>query len=420
MSTFALKSSVKMGSIGLAVALATSACGAAANSTGGGNGSNTAVSPAVAATSVPASGKCGSVPTNRGVQDQTGVIKGLGGDYSANYNGFDLPLAKSAWANWKPSKTSGFTVGVAFGPLSNGNNTLLYNNLVDALKKTPGVSKVIPYTTTGTDVSEQLQKYQSLVQQKVDLIVYEPLASEAFVSQVQEAAKAGIPSLAINGEVNTPDSVNFTPNAYLYGAIGGAYLMRLLGGSGNILEVQGVPSVDINAENLKGFSDAIKLCSGVKVAGQVTGNFDPGAAQSAVLQFLGSHPQPVNGVWEAGAMANGVTAAFKKLGRTMPPLASSSTTKGYLAYLAANPNYGGMAVEVDAGAEGQTAAYVAGKMLAGDGVKVNSIVVSPAEIYASNASTWNPGTDTTSEDAPTGPASLAASMKSYVDKLFTK
>lgn len=411
-----LRVSISWWSGAAALALMTAACGAASS---GDTGSSAPVDAAAAASASAAPGKCGSVPTSRGFQDSSGVIKKLGEEYVAYYNGYNTPVQKSHWADWKPDKKSGFRVGVMFGPLFNGNQNDLYNGLVSALEESPLVSKVVKTNTTGIEPSEFLQKYQSVLQQGVDLIVYQaPPNAAAMIPVVAKAAESGIPSVSINGQTDSPNVVNVTPNAYLFGARGGAYLMRLLGGKGNVLEVEGIPGVGINDQNKAGFGDALALCPKAKVVGNVSGGFADGAAQTAVLQYLSSHPQPLDGAWEAGAMANGVIGAFEKLGREVPPLASSSTSLGYLAYLAANPKYAGVANQVSGWAEGKATGYTATKMLAGDGALVNSIVLPAEDLYAYNVKAWNPGADTKSADAPKGPDSLVTDSQAYVDHFF--
>lgn len=70
----------------------------------------------------------------------------------------------SAWANWTPRHPPAWKVEVSFSQIS------------------------------PLDVTQQLQRFNSLVQQGVDLITYEPLAPAPFAPAVDEAAKAGIPS----------------------------------------------------------------------------------------------------------------------------------------------------------------------------------------------------------------------------------
>jgi len=395
----------------LGLALTLSACGAstsdsASPATGGAAGGL---------------GECGTLPTNKGVNDATGLIKSLGEPYVTNFNGYSTPVQASAWANWTPEKTSGFKVGVLYGPFGNGFQTANYEGIVKGLKESPKVSDVITSTMTTIEASEGIQKYSSLIQQGVDLIIYQPpVNAAAMIPVVEKAGKAGIPSISVVNEVDSPYNVNFTPNAYAYGALAGAAMLKNIGGKGNLLEVQGIPGIPVNDVNKAGFEDAVKLCPNATIVGDVSGGFVDGTAQSAVLKYLSSHPAPIAGFWEAGAMTIGIKGAFDKLGREFPAAAASASGKGLFAYMAAHPDYKGVSQQLDADALGRAAAYAALKMLNGDGVKINAVSVGATAVTPANVAEWNPGTDEKSVDSPAGPPSMVTDLQAYVDKLFTK
>jgi ribose transport system substrate-binding protein len=401
---------LKAASIGaITVALTLSACGSTTSDTSSSGAEGGA------------GGQCGTVPTNVAVTDSSGVIEALGEPYTTEYPGYAVPVQASKYVDWKPAKTAGFKVGVLYGPFGNGFQTANYEGIVAGLKESPKVDEVITSTMTTIEASEGLQKYQSLIQQGVDLIVFQPPANSAsMIPAVQKAGEAGIPSISVVNEIDSPYVVNFTPNAYQYGAQSGAAILKNIGGKGNLLEVQGIAGIPVNDINKAGFEDAVKLCPDAKIVGEVTGGFVDGTAQSSVLKYLSSQPAPIAGVWEAGAMAIGVRGAFDKLGRDFPAVAGSAEGKGYLAYMANNPEYKGVSRQIDPGALGRAAAYAALKMLNGDGVKINAIVFGATTVTPENVAQWNPGTDEKSVDAPTGPANLLPDMQAYVDKLFTK
>ena len=306
--------------------------------------------------------------------------------------------------------------------LTNGDEISLYKHLVSGLKALPNVSRVVAYTAPNYTVASSLQEYQSLVQQHVNLIVYQPAVASAFIGPVKAAAAAGIPSVAIEAQVDSPDSVNVTGNTYLFGAEGGAHLFAGMNGHGNVLQVNGLVGTPLNASEVEGFTDAKKLCSGIHVAGQVAGDFTPSLAQGGTLSFLSSHPEPVTGAWEAGGMATPIVNAFTKLGRTVPPIAGNTPPAGFLGYWAsrASSGYKSYMYTVSEGGLGTTTAYVAGKMLKGDGVRINSIVLSPIAITSSSLSSWVTTKDPQSNAAADGPPSVPAQQMAYAAKFFRR
>ena len=353
--------------------------------------------------------------------DKTGVLKSLGSAYVSGYNGFNLPVETSKWASWAP-KTAKLKVGVAFGPLINGSQTTMYDHLVASLKASPKVSSVVAYAAPSPSVTAELQQYNSLVQQHVNLIVYEPEVATAFIGPVKAAGLAGIPSVAINAYVDSPYSVNATPNSYLFGAKGGAALFALMKGKGSVLQVNGLVATTLNITADQGFSDALKLCPGIHVLGPVTGGFSPSMAESATLSFLSSHPVPLGGVWEAGVMSGGVVNAFNKLGRTVPPVSGSIPPQGFLAYWASRTSagYRGYMATQSPGTLGTVGADVAIKMLKGDDIRVNNVVLNPTPITSGNLSSWVTTKNTQSDAASNGPPTTTTQALAYVAKLFRK
>ena len=117
--------------VGFAAAVASmvllAACGSSgsASSTGSGGEASSAAAAApttsaatTSAAAASASGGCGSLPAGK-VNDPTGAIASLGSSYAIDYAGFsDYPVTRSAWANWKPAKKSGWNVQIVWTPLT--------------------------------------------------------------------------------------------------------------------------------------------------------------------------------------------------------------------------------------------------------------------------------------------------------------
>ena len=367
-------------------------------------------------------GGCGTIPTRAYADKSGGLLKSLGSSVMANFDGLNIPVLRSHWIHWKPSKTRGYKVGLVFGPLENGAQTVTYNGIVDTLKRSPLVSKVIARTTTSYSATEELQDYQSLVEQHVNAIIIEPLASVGFNSAVAAAAKAGIPTVAIDGAVNSSYSINFEPNGYLLGAVGAADLFKLMGGKGDVLHVIGLPGEAVSVEVGLALSDAAKLCPNIDVVGQVTGDYSDSTAQSATLQFLSSHPGTVGGAIEDGSMASGIAAAFTQLGRQLPPLAALQPSAGFLASWAAKTSSGYKAISptVSPIATGVGAADIALMTLQGDGPKLDTIPMPTLVVDNGNLKQWATTTNVASQGPANGPASETAALVDYAQKFFEK
>lgn len=140
-----------------------------------------------------ASGSCGSVPTIA-PQDPDGVLSALPANVRAWYNGYEVPVYKSQWADWKPKHPAPYTVGLAFGPIINPFQTAIYASLADP---------------------------------------------------IQAAAKQGVPSIMWINALDSRYAVNVSANDWGGAAALGSQLKHL-NGKGNVLGVHGIPSTDVD------------------------------------------------------------------------------------------------------------------------------------------------------------------------------
>jgi ribose transport system substrate-binding protein len=275
------------------------------------------------------------------------------------------------------------------------------------LKATPGVANVIAYTAASAqDVSGQLQQFQSLIQQHVDLIVTLAASGPAFIPAIQQAAAAGIPTVSLVNDIESPDSVNISPNTWQDVAAPVTSILNGIGKKGNVLEVHGIPGTQTDTDTFTDFGDLLAPCPGISVLGAVDGDYSPPAVESAVLQFLSTNPAPVAAVLQTATMAPYVMEAFQKAGRPIPPVVDVGAQEGSLAYWSENRKtyHGGATVGGDL-ALANEAVRVVRRMLVGQGVKVNNIIWYQPVVTTANLSkfvqpSWALTTQGTVEDPP--------------------
>jgi ABC-type sugar transport system substrate-binding protein len=363
------------------------------------------------------SSNCGTVPV-KAVTDSTGVIKTLGADYVAAYNGYAGTVQASKWADWKPAKTSGFTVGISVSQLSNPYQTLL-NDALQTNLKAAGY-KVIDLVSTN-EVTNQIAQFNQLITDKVDLIVYQPLAS-GFDAVIDKAAAAGIPSISVLNTVPNPNTVSVVPNAYAGGAAQAAAIAKAMGGKGFILGVHGIKGVPIDTDTFNGAKAALTACPDITMDDSIYTDFSPTTAQTSVQQYLAANPtKTVGGVLEGGPMTTGIMAAFQKQGLAMPAIADNGLTKGGVAYWGANQGkYKGVGLFNPADGLATATTQVAKNMLDGRGVKVSDIIINPPLVTAGNLAGFSKS-DFKTGDASTitvSDVSQPFASADYIDAFF--
>jgi len=367
------------GAAAAVAALGLAACSSVAttaNSGTTGTASATASSGAASsAAATAAAGACGSIPTVA-PQDPSGALAKLPASVTAAYNGYTSPIAPSAWAHWKPGHAGPYKVAIVWNPPL---NTFVVNTLqaTTAALKAAGDVDIISSTApqSPSDVPGNIQLYNQAVAEKPDLIISFPLAAGPLIPAVEAAAKKGIPTVSPWVATPTPAAVSVGTNNWLQAVTLASKVVTQLKGSGTILEVQGIPTVQQNIDAFAGFKSVLAQCPNITVAGLVTGDYSPAAAQQAVLQFLSSHPGKIEGVFEAGTMTAGIIQAFKQLGRPVPVIADLGTSQGSIAYAGQNQStYQEYGSSTPDSAIGQTVAKVALGMLSGNDPVIDQLV----------------------------------------------
>ena len=358
--------------------LVLTACGSGAS---GGTAAGASGSSAAAA-------ECGSVP-DVAPKDPQNVLAGLPQDVSAAYNGYTGEVLPSAWADWKPSHPAPYKVAILSDPPVNAFQTTLFESMTSALQKSGDIQVVANVSPQAqNDVPGDLQLFNQLVADKPDLIIAEPLAPAPFVDAIDAAGKAGIPVVTAWEPVPTPSSIGVGVNNWLQAATLAAKVVQKMGGKGSVLMVHGIPGVQQDSDAFAGFQAVLAQCPDIKVAGEVTGNYNPAATKGATLQFLSSHPAQIGGVLESGVMTTGVIQAFQQLGRPVPAIADLGSTQGSVAFAHDNKSsYSMFGTSTPDAAIGEAVAQVAIRTLHGDGPVLNQLITEPKYITADNLGT---------------------------------
>jgi ribose transport system substrate-binding protein len=294
------------------------------------------------------------------------------------YTGWNHPITASAWANWQPSHKPPYHVAIVWSATGNVFNSYALNLIQKFLKRSPLVDKTIPVTiaSSPTAIAEQLQAYNAAVQAKPDLIILSPLAPPAIQSYVEAAGQQGIPTISVFNPIDTPYDVTVTRNTYVDSTTVAAQMVKALGGQGNILEVLGTPSAATTTDEQNQWRTVLNSCPGINIVGPAIGFFSTALAKTAVLQWLSTHPDKVDGVIETAAMAQGVLQAFQQAGRPVPIIGQIQAEKSVTGYWLQNvaKGYHGAAVVGGGTDYASLVSRVALRMLAGQGPKINTVV----------------------------------------------
>jgi ribose transport system substrate-binding protein len=375
----------------LAAAIAFAACGSSDDDSGSSGDAGSSAGAATstsseASTAAPTTG-CGSIPTQM-PEDPDGVLAKLPKDVQAAYNLLPQAVHKSAWADWKPTKSKPYSIYFSPGNIS----TPFIQDMMKKFDELKASSDVITKVTTqdsNNNVQTQIQQIRQAIRQKYDLLVVLPLSPAADAPVLEAAGKAGIPVIAPLNAAANEYVIGLQGNVIVEGAALGQGLVQIMGEKGNVLEMQGIPGVPASDQSLQGAQKVFAECPGVKVVGKPVGQFQPAVGKAQTLQFLASHPGNVDGAFQVGGMATGMIQAFQQTGRKVPPIADSGATPGALAYWNENKDkYKGVALGLPPGQLAEATWNLALGLFAGRGVKMTDILQEPLIITNDNLSEW--------------------------------
>lgn len=166
------------------------------------------------------------------------------------------------------------------------------------------------------DANRQLSQIENFIQQKVDLIVVNPVDSDAVAAAVKAANKANIPVITVDRGANGGNVVcHIASDNVAGGRMAGEYIAKIIGGSGNVIELQGIPGTSAARDRGQGFNDAMKDFPKIKVVARQEAGFDRAKGMSVMENLLQANPN-VDAVFAHNdEMALGALKAIEAAGK---------------------------------------------------------------------------------------------------------
>ena len=231
------------------------------------------------------------------------------------------------------------------------------------------------YTNAAGSAAKQVADVQSCIAQKVDVIWLPPREEKPLATAVKSAKQAGIPVFLLDRNVDQSlakageDYVAFIGSDFVEeGKRAAEWLIEETGGKANIIQLLGTSGASPANDRRKGFEDAIKGQSGMKILASQDGDFNRDKGRQVMETLLRAHPD-VDAVYAHNdEMAIGAIAALKAAGRKPGQDVTLVSIDGERAALEAivdgelgasvecNPRFGPKAAET-------TLAYAAGQAI---------------------------------------------------------
>ena len=250
-------------------------------------------------------------------------------------------------------------VGVSLSTLSNPFFISVRNGINGVAKQNGTKTEVFD---AQNDSSKQSSDIEDLIQKKVDVIIINPVDSDAIVPAVKDANNAGIPVIACDRGSNGGKLLTTVASDNVKaGKMAAQYMMSKMPKGGQVAELEGTPGADAAIQRGTGFNTAAK--NNLKIVTKQSADFDRAKGLSVMENILQAHSS-IQGVFaQNDEMALGAVKAINnpdlvvvsidgepqgltavKQGKISGIIAQSPEVEGQLAIKAAYAHYQGKSV----------------------------------------------------------------------------
>jgi ribose transport system substrate-binding protein len=248
------------------------------------------------------------------------VIAGCGASSTSSGNAAtgSSPQAVAGCSNPYGFNDPTATIGVSYAFLGNSWRETMEHDLTAAINQAKACHEIgnVDYEYAGTSTTQQISQMDDLILKHVSVILVDSTSTTGLNAVIAKATAAGIKVVNFDTPVTAPQAYILNWNYVPFGEQLANYLVKEMGGKGNVLLVRGVAGTTIDSGEYQGWMDVLKQYPQIKVVGSVYGDWDEATAQSAVSGILSNLP-PIKAVFINGGNY-GIIQAFKSAGRPVP------------------------------------------------------------------------------------------------------
>ncbi|MBS3783315.1 MAG: substrate-binding domain-containing protein [Anaerolineae bacterium] len=189
----------------------------------------------------------------------------------------------------------GFTLGLSVSTLNNPFFVTLQEGAEEAAQ---GAGAELVVVDAQDDSAREATNIEDLIQQEVDALLINPTDADAIVPSVQKANEAGIPVFTVDRAAAGGEIVSHIASDNVAGGrMAAEYLCDALGGSGKVVELEGIAGTSAARDRGQGFNDYMSSeCTGVEIVARQTANFNRAEGLSVFENILQAQPE-IDGVF---------------------------------------------------------------------------------------------------------------------------
>ena len=211
------------------------------------------------------------------------------------------------------SQDNKITVGLSVSTLNNP----FFVSLSDGAKqKAKELNINLSVVNASDDTAKQTSDIEDLISKNVQVIIVNPVDSDAVAPAVLDAINANIPVISVDRGVNGVEVTSSIASDNVAGArLAGEYLIELIGEKSKVAELIGIPGATATIDRGKGFHQAVD--GKLNIVASQTANFNRAEGLTVMENILQANPD-IKGVFAHNdEMALGALEAIQSLGKNI-------------------------------------------------------------------------------------------------------
>lgn len=198
--------------------------------------------------------------------------------------------------------------------LSTLNNPFFVSVRDGAQKEADRLGAKLIISDARDDAATQANNMSDLVQQGVDIILVNPVDSDAISTSVSAANEAGIPVIALDRNSEGGKLLSLVASDNVKGGeMAAEFIVDKVGKDANVAQLEGIPGASASNERGKGFNNIAK--DNLKVVTSQSADFDRAKGLTVMENILQANPD-IKGVFcQNDEMALGALEAISNVGK---------------------------------------------------------------------------------------------------------
>jgi ribose transport system substrate-binding protein len=169
------------------------------------------------------------------------------------------------------------------------------------------------------DLAQQKALVERAIAERPDAAVFVPVHATAMSDSVRKLNAARIPTVNYLNRLAQGRFVSYVgSDDYRLARDIAAYLFQHLGGTGDIVILEGVPAAVTSQERMRGFRDAIRAAPGIRIVASRAADYQQDTARRVTAELLAGLPRVDGMLCANDVMALGAIEVLESAGRRVP------------------------------------------------------------------------------------------------------